>query len=182
LNISTGAISGTPTTAGTSTVTLRVQDSGSPQQSAQREFTLAITSNGGGELMVSGAPENSNIGGAFTANPQSTQVIQNQNFGLFDIEWAEGNTSPNHLEQLALTGSLTNDTDRGVTFLVGDRGTSGIMTCNSLANVPTPNPCRGLTINRSAGTVTFVNTVLERDEGTLFQPITLNGTLTFTPF
>ena len=190
LNKDTGAISGTPTTVGISTFTVQVQDSGTSQQSAQQQLSIAIVSSGGGggtgggggQLTVSGAPENFNIGGAFTANPQSTQVIQNPNFGIFDIEWVEGNTSPNHLEQLALTGSLTNDTDRGVTFLVGDRGASGIMTCNSLANVPTPNSCRGLTINRSAGTVTFVNTVLERSEGTLFQPITLNGTLTFTPF
>lgn len=190
LNKDTGAISGTPTTVGISTFTVQVQDSGTSQQSAQQQLSIAIVSSGGGggtgggggQLTVSGAPENFNIGGAFTANPQSTQVIQNPNFGIFDIEWVEGNTSPNHLEQLALTGSLTNDTDRGVTFLVGDRGASGIMTCNSLASVPTPNSCRGLTINRSAGTVTFVNTVLERSEGTLFQPITLNGTLTFTPF
>ena len=186
LNVSTGAISGTPAAAGTSTVTLKVQDSGSPQQSAQRQFTLAIivsgTGGGGGQLTVSGAPANFNIQEAFTANPQSTKVILNQNLGLFDIEWVEGNTGPNHLEQLAITGSLTDDS-QGVTFLVGDRGASGIMVCNSLANTPTPRPLPwpdgG---NRSAGTATFVKTVLMRSDGVLFQPSPWIGTLTFTPF
>jgi hypothetical protein len=190
LDAASGIISGTSTTVGTFPFIAQVQDSGTPQQSAQQPLTIVIVASGnggeggggGGRLTVSDAPASFNIGEAFTANPQSTQVIRNQNLGAFDIEWAEGNTSPNHLEQLALTGSLTEDSELGVTFLVGDRGASGLLTCLSSVHLTPLNPCQGLTVNRSAGTATFVNTVLVRSEGTLFQPITLNGTLTFTPF
>ncbi|MCA9500771.1 MAG: putative Ig domain-containing protein, partial [Nitrospira sp.] len=44
LNPSTGRISGTPTGANTFTPTIRVQDSGSPPQTNQKQFSLTITS------------------------------------------------------------------------------------------------------------------------------------------
>ncbi|HWV45561.1 MAG TPA: putative Ig domain-containing protein, partial [Nitrospira sp.] len=47
LNAASGGISGTPTTAGTSTFTVQVQDSGTPQQSAQQQLALAINPSGG---------------------------------------------------------------------------------------------------------------------------------------
>jgi putative Ig domain-containing protein len=42
LNATTGVISGTPTTAGTSPFTAQVADSGSPQQSAQRALSISV--------------------------------------------------------------------------------------------------------------------------------------------
>ena len=46
LNASTGTISGTPTTAGTSNVTIKVTDSSSPQLTAQKAFSIIIKSGG----------------------------------------------------------------------------------------------------------------------------------------
>jgi hypothetical protein len=42
INATTGVISGTPTTAGTSTPTITVNDSGAPQQQATGQFTIVI--------------------------------------------------------------------------------------------------------------------------------------------
>jgi hypothetical protein len=43
LNASSGAVTGTPTTAGTSTFTVKVTDSGSPAQTATQIFTVSIS-------------------------------------------------------------------------------------------------------------------------------------------
>ncbi|MBC7837174.1 MAG: carboxypeptidase regulatory-like domain-containing protein [Nitrospiraceae bacterium] len=176
---STGQLSGTPTTAGAFSFTIQVQDSGTPQQSNQKQFNLTVNSGPDpGTLTVTGAPANLNIGEAFTPNPQLTRKTQNA--ATFSIEWQEGSTSPNHLESLLLSGNPTDDLQE-ITFLFGDRGAAGILFCRSSVNVPSINPCLGLTVNRLAGTATFVNTVLVRDTGPI-QSITLNGTLRFTPF
>ncbi|MBI2674210.1 MAG: putative Ig domain-containing protein [Candidatus Yanofskybacteria bacterium] len=70
-NTATGVISGTPTTAGTSTFTVRVTDNSTPPQSAEKQFSIVV----GGSLPAScvdidsndqineidcGAPENEN--------------------------------------------------------------------------------------------------------------------------
>ena len=47
LNTSTGVITGTPTTAGTSTFTARVTDSSSPQQTATAVLSIVVSSSGG---------------------------------------------------------------------------------------------------------------------------------------
>ena len=71
LNPSTGQLSGTPTTQGPSTFTIRVRDSGAPQQSDEQAFTLAIIPDSGGggggdTLTVSNAPPD--VGGTFVAD------------------------------------------------------------------------------------------------------------------
>lgn len=179
LNPSTGQLSGTPTTAGTSTFTIRVQDSATPQQSNEKQFSLTVNPvSDAGTLTVTGAPANLNIGEAFTPNAQFTKTVQGSSD--FTIDWTEGITSPNHLESLQLIGNPTDDLQQ-ISFGFGDRGASGLLFCRSSATVPSIKPCLGLTVNRLAGTATFVNTVLVRDQG-LIQSITLNGTLRFTPF
>lgn len=75
-----------------------------------------------------------------------------------------------------LTGGI-----EGVSF-----GSSDALTDPSFAwlcgNGVTSTPkCSGITLDRSAGTLTFVNAVLSEDEGKA-PPITLNGTVTFPPF
>lgn len=183
LNGAIGVISGTPTVPGVAPFTLRVQDSGTPQQSAGQQFTLTIisagggggTGTGGGTLTVSDAP--ASVGGTFVSNGKvvSTTGIS----PVYAIAWFEGSIFTPHGEELVI------GEDRGAggpvlnaTFVASDTtGTSG-WTCGG-GFLP---PCNGLTINRTAGTATFSNVVLPPGLTTNAPPITLNGTLTFTPF
>ncbi|MDP1947861.1 MAG: putative Ig domain-containing protein [Nitrospirota bacterium] len=178
LSPTTGLLSGTPTTRGTSTFTIRVQDSGSPQQLAEQPFTLTINAltTGGGTLTLINAP--ASVGGTFVTNPQFTnETVNNTSIG---IGWIEDVVS-NHSEIL----SVTSDPRTGVVgagFLLFESGTSSSWGCFT---VPPPfqsdSPCVGLTIDRVAGTATFVNTAIQGSTSAE-QPITLNGTLFFTPF
>ena len=54
LNSSSGNISGTPTTAGTSTFTVKVTDNFTPQQSATKQFTIVVMENGTLACMFNG--------------------------------------------------------------------------------------------------------------------------------
>lgn len=191
LNTATGIISGTPTAAGTSTFTVQVQDSGTPQQSAQKVFDLAITgvpppSCGTGIvncLTVSNAP--TSVGDTFVANKQP--VIKTGQIGLDlvgrdadSIEWSETAT-PNHGETLSILLDPNNGvTDMVVTFVSQDGFLTKGWSCFK-TNAVGGTQCNGLTVNRAAGTATFSN-VLLHDLTSQAPSITLNGTLTFTPF
>lgn len=192
LDPSTGVISGTPTTAGTLTVTLRVQDSGSPQQSAQKAFNLMINdkpppppppspssceTGATNCLIVSNAP--ASVGDTFAVDARVTSTGVGN--GVFAIVWGEisdPNPATFHAESLMVGGS-TNANGQMLTasFAVGDRTNSFGWTC--VAGFA--QQCNGLTISRTAGAATFSNVVLT-DSNNNTPPITLNGTLTFTPF
>ena len=60
-------------------------------------------------------------------------------------------------------------------FVIGDNTVATAWACTDFIAV-----C-GITVNRTAGTVTFNNSVLT-DPVSGASPITLNGTLNFTPF
>lgn len=194
LNASTGVISGTPTTAGASPFTLRVQDSGTPQQSAERPLTLTIISSGGGgggtgggQLTVSNAP--ASVGGTFVPNAGVFGSKIDQGLGLATVGADEAQPARNE----ALVIGFEYDTGvlavvPGVVFVTtesptpGDGngwGCSGSYIGPGLPSLP--STCTGVTVNRTGGTITFSNTVLTDPDGSL-PPITLNGTLTFTPF
>ncbi|HEU5407396.1 MAG TPA: hypothetical protein VFU48_06490, partial [Nitrospira sp.] len=185
-NISTGAISGMPTVVGTSTVTLRVQDSGSPQQSAQKSFDLTITgvtpppsSCGTGAtncLTVANAP--SAIGGTFVPDPTKTSAKVSGT--SLDFDWEEEPTATKDAEGLTITmnssGSLTE-----IIYAFGSTGGGDdAWSCLSPTTPPIP-VCVGFTVDRKAGTATFSNVVIGNSLHNN-PPITLNGTLTFTPF
>jgi hypothetical protein len=179
LNSSTGAISGTPTTAGTSTVTIQVQDSGNPQQSIQRQFSLTINpvggGGGGGTLTVSNAPPS--VGGTFVADPTLT-IVDPPQFNIAAVGWGEAFVSPfSHYETMVIAFDITNNVPQAsaVGFVVADSMVGTAWVCTDFLNA-----CN-VTVSRSAGTVTFNNSVLT-DLSTGAPPITLNGTLTFTPF
>ncbi len=182
LNPSTGVISGTPTTAATSTATIRVQDSGSPQRTSQRVFTLTIigappscSPNCPSGLTVSNAP--ASVGGVFSPDPQYTDA--DVSGSAIGVSWAETMAS-NHAEILAIGVDQVNGIE-SVIYGVVDGGVGAAWLCNT-SPLGGGAGCSGLTVNRSAGTVTFVNTVLTFTSGSgTMPPVTLNGTVTFTP-
>jgi Putative Ig domain/Matrixin/Ig-like domain from next to BRCA1 gene/FG-GAP-like repeat len=72
LNASTGAITGTPTTATTANFTVQVHDSANPQATATKPLSIAVTSAGGGgtynsSLVSQSVPATLNPGQVFTA-------------------------------------------------------------------------------------------------------------------
>lgn len=182
LDPGTGVISGTPTTPGTSPVTLRVEDSGTPQQSAQKAFDLTIAditpppTCGTNCLTVSNAP--ASVGGTFVVDSTKT-TITNPGTSVA-INWIEIEDPSNlgHVEFLIVgLSSATNGSN--VFYEISDPRDG------PLAWVCTADPnssCPGLTVDRSTGTARFVNVVLTATVNTNGQPVTLNGTLTFTPF
>lgn len=179
LNASTGQISGTPTTQGTSTFTIRVQDSGATPQSDQKSFSLLVNAattggSGGGTLTVSNAP--TSVGGTFNGS-----VTSQSTGGVVWLENTNGNFT--HVEtfglilfnQPGLTYQLVFSSEESAV------GTGTGWTCVVPA-LPGFTTCSGVTINQAGGTLTLANTVLSTTGAITAPPITLNGTLTFTPF
>ena len=176
LNPTSGAVSGTPTAAGTSTFTVQVQDSGTPQQSAQRQFSVIVlqpggTGGGSGTLTVSNAP--AVVGGTFVVNPQFT--VTSASGGVASVVWGEEDAS--HAEALVVTVA----DGLGVIVVFGEADQSGARTWACAPPSSGFTVCNGLSVDRGAGSATFTNVVLNDTAGNLGS-ITLNGTLTFTPF
>ena len=179
LNPSTGQLSGTPTTQGISTFTIRVRDSGTPQQSDEQAFSLTVERvfPPGSMLTVTNAP--SDVGGTFVVNQKFTTVVLG---GI--IIWLEGDISGfpiGPFETLQISFDQTN----GVSSVAFEDGNTGAVT-NKWFCTSTPifnAPCQGVvTVNRLAGTAVFSGVVVPLNSGPTVPPITLNGTLRFTPF
>lgn len=177
LNAATGAISGTPTSAGTSRFTVHVQDSDTPPQSAERPLTITIISSGGGggtgggTLTVSNAPPS--VGGRFTGTV-SKQTSQ-------EVDWEE--SSGSHIEGFTFFLHNLPGLTYQLIFVFADPSNPvfGEWSCTFPALPGFLNACTGVTISQAGGTITLTDTVLS-DVGQSGPPITLNGTLTFTPF
>ncbi len=183
LNASTGVISGTPTTAGTFPLRVQVQDSTTPPQSDQSAFSLIIgessgggTGGVGGQLTVSNAP--ASVDGKFVPN---SGFFGSAGFGLVTGSASEGVADgDSHSETFVISLSQRLGT-LGIGFSSLDVGSGNIFAWLCVGD--DANACNGFTINRSAGTMTFVNTVLPPQDGSRApSSITLNGTLTFPPF
>ena len=174
LNPSTGQISGTPTTAGPSTFTIRVQDSGATQQSDQKQFSIRINAfssgGGGGTLTVTNAP--ASVGGTFVVDPQVTSV--NVQGTIAAVGWGEVDSrNLTHMENVTISFDTTNGQVLSVLFVFADLSVGNAWTCNALL----PPGCAGASVDMTAGTFTLVNTELRGNIA--IPPITLNGTLTF---
>jgi Putative Ig domain len=183
LNASTGLISGTPTTAGSFPFRVQVQDSATPPQSDLSAFSLTIGEpsgggNGfGGTLTVSNAP--ASVGGIFVVNPEFSSA-SDAGLGGIAVQFAEGSRTQDHVEGVSIVFNLlgsgiVNVAGLGSVDSVSDPGFDWL--CSDGTRIP---KCSGITLDRSAGTVTFVNAVLTEEEGKA-PPVTLNGTLTFPP-
>lgn len=194
LNQSTGAISGTPTIAGTVTITIRVQDSETPPKSDQKAFNLTITSVtppppppsscGPGVtncLTVSNAP--ASVGGTFVVNPARTRTSTETSPLPFrvtqdNIVWEETDNFGRTAEVVAVT-RLSDGSRQGYSVSYSGLAVS-ISSCGIL--VGEVESCEGITFDRSTGIATFVNVVLDGPFVNDPPFITLNGTLRFTPF
>lgn len=187
INKDTGAISGTPKAAGAVTITIRVEDSGTPPQSSQKAFDLTITevpppppTCGVGTvncLTVENAPPD--VRGTFEVDPAQTVI---KNFGISSgpvmIEINDP-SNPAHQENLTIAVGANNL--RTVVFQDGASSFSNLSWgCSTDATNAAFSKCEGLTVDRSAGTATFTNVVLSPVFAT--QSVTLNGTVKFTPF
>ncbi len=186
LNAASGVISGTPTAAGVFPLTMRVQDSGTPQQSAEQQLSITILSagggggggsgggTGGGQLTISNAP--ASVGGTFVANPQF--IAQDQTLGVASVAWHE--VRDNYAEGVVISFDAVTGRVISLLFGAGFEGSPGkSWHCFGTPGTPV---CNGITVDRSAGTVTFSNTVLNAPLANTDPPVTLNGTLTFEPF
>ena len=135
-------------------------------------------SGSGGTLTLTGAPASTE--GAFVAKNPSASI------NPLVLGWAETNANASHGEVLTVIFSPTGQMV-GVMFKSNDFSFSsgGSFTPVALLNWQCASDCSGITVDRTAGTFTFSNTVLTGADGLSGtvppQPITLNGTLTFTP-
>ncbi len=131
---------------------------------------------GGGALTITGAP--ASVGGTFVAAAALTQVTPpDSQTNIASVAWSEAvTTSPIHSEILAIAFDATNNVPQAsaILFSLFHGSAFTVWSCVDFVNT-----C-GITVNGATGTVTFNNSVLS-DLLSGAPPITLNGTLTFTP-
>ncbi|MDR4469617.1 MAG: putative Ig domain-containing protein [Nitrospira sp.] len=188
LDASTGVISGTPTTAQSFIFRVQVQDSAATPQSDASSFFIKIDNLSGGEggtgvgsgtLTVSNAP--ASVRGTFVVDNRSTQTFVNPGLSLHQVLWSEASSGAGtsfHVEVLSV-GETNIEGVRGVIVSFGKMDGTKLLDW-SCPTTGAPQ-CNGLTFNRATGTATFSNVVLI-DQVSNSPSITLNGTLTFSPF
>jgi hypothetical protein len=129
-------------------------------------------SSGGGTLSVSGAP--SDVGATFVA---ATRSFSQGVVGIIgEIVWGEAVDATFHEELVGVAFHAKTNQIGGLLFVSATPSGNIQWECSILSFT-----CSGVAIDRIAGTLTLLNTVLT-DSKNSNSPITLNGTLTFTPF
>ncbi len=136
LNTSTGVLSGTPTTAGTVSLTFKVVDVSNPQQQASKTFSLVRTVPPF-QITTASLPDGTK-GVAYSATVGATD-------GVAPYTWSvTGGTLPTGLSLNASTGAIT-----------GTPTTAGVSTATIQAQDSSPSP---LTTTKSLS-ITIVNPV-----------------------
>ena len=112
LAASSGTISGTPTTAGTSTFTIQISDSASNKASAG--FTITISGGGGGTMPQFGhvfivIGENSAYGQTYNSTNMPYLTSLANKYGLASKYWADTHPSIGNYEALTAGQIFTND-------------------------------------------------------------------------
>lgn len=132
------------------------------------------TSSGGGTLTVTNAP--ASAGGTFVADPPLNKSDK-RSFGA-SVIWGElPVASPFHDEILFVAFNTTQHLVAVGFAIVTLEGATPVTIWQCVIS------CAGATIDRPSGTASFTDTVLTDSTNTSpLSPITLNGTLNFTPF
>ena len=136
--------------------------------------TTVTASFGFGTLTVANAP--ASVDGTFVASGVIRPPGGAENT---IVQWHELNPGTEYGETVTYTLNNRNG-EVGVFFVSADGAVSATWLC--APNIVNVNRCAGVSLNRTAGTLTFVNTVLTIVPPPALPLITLNGTLTFTPF
>jgi hypothetical protein len=174
LDASSGAISGTPTTWGESTLTFEVADSSTPSQLDEKMLTIHVASCDG--VSVSGAP--STVEGAFcpqaagtgTTGPDRSSVVWTETYSY-------GGGS--YYESLGVFfDAASGDVDEISFYLNDPTHTITWMCSNTSTLVP---PCTGAMVDVLARKASFTNLELG-ENGSFVSLITLFGDLTYAPF
>jgi len=130
---------------------------------------------GGGTLTVANAP--ASVRGTFVAEKRVAAKVDG---GFAAVAWAEVNLSTlGHAVVITIGFDTTTGQVLDVIFSMADGSVGTAWGCSGFL----PSGCAGASVSRTAGTFTVVNTVLtDTTDSSPPPPITLNGTLTFTPF
>lgn len=179
LNQSSGAISGTPTTFGSFTPTFRVQDTGAPQQSSQKQLTIAV--NQPAPLSITtGTLGNGVLGQPYDQTVQATG-------GSGSRTWSfQGGTIPN-LSINSSTGRVTGAPTPTGNFTFTVQVTDALFTATkqfTIAVNPPPPPSITAPPSLPIGTVNvaFPSTTLQTTGGApplVFQPVGMPFGLSF---
>ncbi|MBA5866063.1 MAG: hypothetical protein GDA67_05120 [Nitrospira sp. CR1.3] len=164
LNANTGAITGTPSTAGTFTPTFRVQDVGSPQQSNQKPLSITINLPAAPNITTTSLPN-----GSFNNSYNQTLQVTG---GIAPLTWGViTGALPPGLGLNASTGQISGTATQTGTFNFTVQVTDVIPQSDSQAlsiTITAPSPPQITTSSLPNGTVTQVypNTTLLASGGT----------------
>ena len=204
LNSTTGAISGTPTVAGTFNFTVTARDSNSPQQVASRPLSITVTALVApsaptaltstwisGHVVLSWSDTSSNETGfkierrTDPSGSYAQVVVQGQNQNLYTDLAAATNTG--YCYRVRATNAVGDSIYSNESCLAGSGGTAGQQlqfssTSYSVTGVPADWP---VTITRTGGSAGSITVTLLVSSGTATlgtdYSVLSNGSVTFAP-
>ena len=135
--------------------------------------TVATTSDG--ELSVSHAP--TQVAGSFNAWKDVTKVTNAPGI-LMTVAWGEIPTIGSHLEAVLLAYVPLSNM-KALVFVIESNEEKIEWSCED--GPAMVNPCSGISINFANGTVSINDQVMTSDHASSPSPVTLNGTLQYTP-